>query len=64
MSLVELQRFAAHSDPKTTARYIKVNQDDLLAKVRSIDMKQAETKLNEQGSKRKRESKNALKQQG
>lgn len=37
MSLVELQNFAAHSDPKTTSKYITISKEDMLEKIRKID---------------------------
>ena len=37
MSLANLQKFAGHSDPKTTAGYVTVSNEDMLQQVRAID---------------------------
>ena len=47
MSLATLQKFAGHSDPKTTTRYITVSKEDLLQEIRSIDFNQGTERNNE-----------------
>lgn len=37
MSLVMLQNFAGHADPKTTSKYVNLSNEDILMKVREID---------------------------